>query len=289
MKNNSSIKRFVNLSRKLTEIRLRISNTRGQSKVFIILEGNTDIKLFRSLFSLRYTDTTSIQGKDNVEEALIILAKEGYIKFFGIVDADFSHLEKGYKDIPNIFLTDHHDGEVMMINSPALNSVVCELSSEKCLEILVENIKSNIFECASYIGYSRWFHEKESKLTEKYILKFDGLDFNKFITVKKCQIFLDKNKFLDTIIEYSKPENLTANDLSNKIENLKQKPKDYLQICNGHDLTKLLSLILFGNINPKKIESHLRVAFNIDYFKLTNLYKNIMEWSNKNNYLIFDE
>ena len=285
----TSIRDSETLNTKLSEIRLSIKHPKNKGKVFIILEGNTDIKLFRKLFSSEYTDTTGIQGKDNVEEALIILEQEEYIKIFGIVDADFSHLEKGYKDIPNIFLTDHHDGEVMMINSPALNSVVCELSSEKCLEILVENIKSNIFECASYIGYSRWFHEKESKLTEKYILKFDGLDFKKFITIKKCQIFFDKNKFLDTIIEYSTQKDLTANDLSNKIKNLKQKSEDYLQICNGHDLTKLLSLILFGNINQKKVESSLRIAFNIEYFKETYLYKNIREWATENNYQIFDE
>jgi hypothetical protein len=298
MKGNehSSIRGSDTLAIKLVEIRQSIKHPQNKGKVSILLEGNTDIQLFRKIFSSKYTDMTGVDGKDIVEQALILLAKEGLVQVIGIRDADFSHLEQDYKDIYNLFLTDYHDSEVMMINSPALDNVIQEFSSEICYKSLRENLKKNILEYAVYIGYLRWFHEKEIQSTGKYPLKFKKLNFNKFVTIGQCELFLDENNFIETLLEHSQPKALTANDLFNNIEKLKQKSKDYLQICSGHDLTKLISLIfskkdncMTGNINQEKIESSLRLSFKIEYFKETHLYQNIMEWANKHNYKIFNE
>lgn len=290
---NSSIRANDSLAIKLNEIRLSKQHPKNKEKIFIIFEGKTDIKLFRKFFSIQHTDITAVNGKDNIEQALITLEKEGYNRIIGIRDADFSHIEKDYKNINNLFLTDHHDSEVMMINSPSLENIIHEFSSEKCHQKLQENLKKNILECAVSIAYLRWFNEKQKQSTGVHKLRFEGLNFNKFITVKQCELSINISDLIDEVIKHSKTQDLTKEDLLINMKQLELNSNDYLQICNGHDLTKLISLIFSrkencndSNINQKIIEHSLRLSFNIEYFKQTNLYKNLMDWANKQNYKI---
>ena len=91
----TSLQRETNtLAQKLTEIRLSITHPNNVNKAFILLEGDSDIKLFRSLFLDSSTDTTKLDGKDMAINALVELNKEYSSKVVAIVDADFDHLKE---------------------------------------------------------------------------------------------------------------------------------------------------------------------------------------------------
>ncbi len=270
------------LDSKLNEIRLSKNHPLTKSKVFILLEGKTDIKLFRNIFNHQTTYINEINGKEKVIKALEILQEEGFIKIFGIKDADFDNLEDITYDNINIFITDYADMEIHMIESSAFESLINEFSSENCHNDFLLELKEKIYNEALLIGYLRWYNEKYFKENEEYLINFKRLNFSDFIEVSTCNILLNQDKFLE---EIRKQLEISKNDFMYIINDLKCHSTVHTQICNGHDITTLLSYLFNDrqnsdktNINQKRIEEALRLAYNLDEFRKTSLYDKINSW-----------
>ena len=74
------------------------------------------------------------------------------------------------------------------------------------------------------------------------------------------------------------------------IKAIENEKHDVLQLTNGHDLMKVMAFYL-SSVNKKRIsdtdlEKHLRIAFPLEDFKKTQLYKNTYEWAIINKCLI---
>ncbi len=287
---NSLREEANNLELKLNEIRLSIRHLSNRNKVFILLEGKTDIKLFKKLFNNTYTDITSLDGKDKVISAIKKLNEESYKSIIGIRDADFEHLKQNNSNINNLFLTDFHDMEIHMIESKALDSLFIEHSTNNC-DNIIEQLKNNIYEIAVYIGYSRLFNENQKESIGNHILLFDGLAFKNFIEKEECKLKFDSNAFIRELLEHSKKKNqnlsLSKEELYLEIENLKNIHSDKLQICSGHDLAKLIGIILFNSPDGNKIEEGLRLSYRFEDFKTTILYSSLIEWTTNNGFRLF--
>lgn len=269
-----------NISSKLAEIRLSINHPQNQDKVFVLLEGRTDIKLFRKIFSHKFTDTTALDGKDKLVEALTILHSENFRQVIGIKDADFEHLEN-IINIDNLFLTDYHDMEIEMIESDALKSVIDEFSTDECYSDLSNQLRQNIYDIALEIGYIRWYSEQKNGL-----FNFKQIPFNNLVSYKNCKISFNQQEFIALLLNQLKSDD--SNILAD-ITILKNISTDRLQICNGHDLTLLISnYFTTGNINQNKIEEALRLSYHFQYFKNTNLFQNLKSWAELNGYNFFD-
>jgi len=281
------------LTTKVNEIRLSKNHPLTKNKIFILLEGKTDIKLFRNIFNHQTTYIEEINGKEKVIKALEILQNEGFVKILGIKDADFDHLEYNRYEHINLFLTDYADMEIQMIESLAFESLINEYSHKDCYEDFLDTLKDKLYNETIVIGYFRWFNEKKFKEDNNYLLRFKGLKFNSFIEVSKCNIVVNREKFFLNLIEQSN-SNLNSDNLENIISNLKLNSDDYLQICNGHDITKLLAYLFNhkdnsdkSNINQDRIEEALRLSYNFEDFKQTNLYYNINDWQQKYDMEVF--
>jgi len=269
-----------NISSKLAEIRLSINHPQNQDKVFVLLEGRTDIKLFRKIFSHKFTDTTALDGKDKLVEALTILHSENFRQVIGIKDADFEHLEN-IINIDNLFLTDYHDMEIEMIESDALKSVIDEFSTDECYSDLSNQLRQNIYDIALEIGYIRWYSEQKNGL-----FNFKQIPFNNLVSYKNCKISFNQQEFIALLLNQLKSDD---SDILADITILKNISTDRLQICNGHDLTLLISnYFTTGNINQNKIEEALRLSYHFQYFKNTNLFQNLKSWAELNGYNFFD-
>ena len=267
---------------KLSEIRLSIRHPKNREKVFILLEGKTDIKLFRNIFLHTYADTTALEGKDKLIEALYILEDEGYRELIAIKDADFDHLD-GVNYPTNLFITDYHDMEIEMIESNALYSIINEFAEEDsaCYSYFLDNLKNEIYALAIEIGYIRWYSSREGGL-----FNFKKINFNSLIKYNNCQVSLDVDALIEVL--YLQTENDNAN-IREDTTLLKEMSHDKLQICNGHDLTTLIAnYFTAGNINQKKVEEALRLSYTVEYFQNTNLYANLQNWANTNNHILFD-
>ncbi len=275
---NSLQREASRLESKLAEIRLSIRHPQNRDKVFILLEGETDIKLFRNIFSHQYTDTTALNGKEKLLEALSTLEVEGYSQLIAIKDADFDHLEE--VDYPNnLFITDCHDMEVEMIESNALNSIVNEYSSNECYSILVNNFKNEIYDIAMEIGYIRWYSDRVGGL-----FNFKRIEWSTLISYNDCQISFDRERLIELLLEQVEDVELIIEE---EIALLKESSSNKLQLSNGHDLTLLISNYFLNNINQSKIEQALRLSYAIEYFQTTNLFNNLNSWASSNNHRLF--
>jgi len=286
----SSIQDISNeLNTKLNELRLFKNHPSMREKVFVLLEGNTDVKFFRNIFNITTTNINRINGKEKIIKALQILQNEGFIKIIGIKDADFDHLENIIYDDINIFLTDYADIEIHMIESSAFQSLINEFSSENCYEEFLSVLKEKIYNKALLIGYLRWFNERYFKDKNCYILRFEGLNFNSFIEVSNCDFSINEENLLLEIISHSNCQ-LTKEELEEQISHLKFISNNHLQICNGHDIAKILAYLFNHrnnsektNIKQDRIEEALRLSYNISNFQQTNLYKDLSIWEKQHN------
>ena len=89
----------------------------------------------------------------------------------------------------------------------------------------------------------------------------------------------------------SGPPNKTQILTSKNIEDFiaVNRTNDLLNLCNGHDATALLSLIIGGQVSHKEFCRHLRLSFTIQHFSQTTLYSDILNWQIKNGYTILKD
>lgn len=270
------------LDSKLTGLRLSVVHPLNKNKVFVLLEGNTDIKLFRNIFSNVNTDIIEFKGKKNLIEALETLINEEYKNIIGIKDADFDNLEEvTYPH--NLFMTDYHDMEIEMIERDGLSSLINEFSKEECYDILCGDLKNDVYNIAIEIGYIRWYSERENGL-----FNFKKFNWNNLLSYDNCHIIFDIESLSSLLL--AQLDNSDGINIQEEVTNLKALSTDKLQICNGHDMTLLIANYFpIGNINDKKIEEALRLSYHFSHFKNTNLFQNLNLWANANNYQLFDE
>jgi len=281
----SSIQDISNkLSTKLNKIRLSRNHPLTKNKVFILLEGKTDIKLFRNIFNHQTTNINQINGKEKIIQALQILQNEGFLKIFGIKDADFDNLNGVNYNGINLFITDYADMEIQMIESRAFKSLLNEFSDENCYENFLENLKEKLYKETIVIGYLRWYNENYFKENNEYLLRFKGLNFNNFINTLVCDVSINFYDFLTEIIKLSNLD-LNNSDLEEIIKSLELSSNNYLQICNGHDITTVLANLFNhknnsdkSNLNQNRIEEALRLSYTFEDFTNTNLYSILKEW-----------
>ncbi len=274
------------LNTKLNEIRLSKNHPSVKDKVFVLLEGKTDIKLFRNIFNTDKTYITQINGKEKLEQALEILQDEGYSTIFGIKDSDFDNLENITYENINLFTTDYADIEIHMIESSAFESIINEFASENCHKSFLDDLKEKLYNETISIGYIRWLNERLSKN-----INFKRLNYENFINKSQCNISINLDKLINEIINVS---SLNKNEIIREIEKLKLISYDYLQICNGHDITKLLAYLFNHqgnsdktNIKRERIEEALRLSYNFNDFQKTRLYNNLNIWQQQYNIQIF--
>jgi len=272
------------LSSKLVAIRLILKHPSNKEKVLVLLEGETDIRLFKKLFDLNCVEVESLNGNKKVIQALQKLQEEGYRQVIGVKDADFDHLEETQR-IENLFITDYHDMEVSMIESKALESLIFEYAHTQSDRLAF--LKQEVYNIAINIGYLRWFNHKQGNNT----LLFEGLNFGSFIQQGSTGVDFNQESFLKTLLEHSRNKNanllLTPQSLQETIEDLQRLSMDKLQISCGHDVTKLIAKYLLKNFNGNEIEKALRVAYSMEYFKNSQLYHSLWQWSQNNNKKLF--
>jgi hypothetical protein len=265
---------------KLNELRLDITHPKSRGKVFVCLEGESDVKLFRKFFNLEQCKVERIPGgKFKLEECVTRLVAV-YRLILGIRDADFLHLENKTSIHPNIFLTDCHDMEMKMISvEEVFSSILFEFTNIKQEEH--GSVRDNILKAISFIGYFKLLNE-----IEKLEINFDGIDFDKLIDIQTFEI--DKNKLIDTALRQS--PNAKERDTSillAKINSLINVSHDLYQLCNGHDFMKVLSNYInrttTRKIKYENLESQFRTTYTLQHYQSTNLYKNTLNWATENN------
>ena len=274
---------------KANHIANTIRMTRTQfSGTFVIVEGKTaDLPVYRRLVDSKQTKITPAHNKDNALAALKILEDDHFLGVLAIVDADFWRLEGLDPTSPNLFITDTHDLETMLLESLSLEKLLDEFGSEQKITNFVANnnmdVRQALLVAARPIGYLRWVSQR-SNLS----LTFEDLVFSRFIDDDTLHI--DIGDLIRVVKNKSNRHDLDDNYLQGKIDELADSKHNSWDICCGHDLVCILSFglrsILGSNntnkVEPEALERLLRTGYESAYFLSTQLYCSLREWETFN-------
>lgn len=277
-----SINGYLDEDNVINSIRLQLRHPSGADKVWIIVEGETDQKLFSKLVNGKHVEVEISNGgvKGLLRSVSELLKETGRI--IGIRDADFMHLEGKKETAENIFLCDFHDAEMMIIScDKAYLQVIAEYLSEEKKPI---STRDTILKSIAYIGGIRWLNYSESlELNFKNLSLGDIYDGKTFT--------LDEDRLVNEITDRSPKSrrSISKDEVRWKIKNV----TDYLNLCNGHDFQKAFALFISHNsakgVNHAEIGRAFRVAYRFEDFQKSNLYNQLKEWSDSQKRSLFKQ
>lgn len=288
------MRKYIDYTDKKNEIRLLFKHPLYKDKIIIVVEGTSDIRLFRDIINYSWVKLESIDGKKELVKLMKDLHLEFPEKILGICDADHDRLVENIenRETYSVYITDFHDAEIMVLNSPALESFVSEYGAPDMFEAARSSLMGLALTAANTIGTLRWINT-EFNLN----LNFKGLNFNEFVRADRLSINVDTNSLIDLLINRSEKlsDATTKEFILEKLHEFMAKDASKLQVCCGHDVSNIISIIfrqrsisLETNIDHKKVESALRLSYHRDYFKSTALFSKIYERLNKEN-IVYSE
>lgn len=245
-------------------------------KIIVVVEVDDDRRLFSRFFKAETAHVFPIGGNVQFPTILDQLNRRYESRFIILKDADFDHLnKKNNYPYSNLFLTDTHDAETMMINDDTIRNICCEYSCPIHPSEFIEKLYQDL-EAFSYL---KWYNSannirlnfKVLKLTDIYagdnptefeniLLKLYANDANKSksrITIEEIQIFYISHK-------------------EGGIE-----PR---LLINGHDFCEAMVVALIkmkvqGNVKKKDVSRCLRSSYTFDHFKETKMFEDIYKWN----------
>ena len=254
---------------------------------FLVVEGDTDRMFYKTFVAESRCNITVAFSKPTVLVVLLILEQNDFHGVLAIVDADFDVIQGQVPSSPNVLYTDTHDFETMIIRSPALEKVLNEFGSENKIVQFKQNtgkeVRTVLLECGTPIGYLRWASSQNG-----YLLKFEGLDFRKFLD--QVNLTISEAKLINAVKNKSQRHDIPNEQIKKSLQELKRGDHDLWHLCCGHDLASILSVILHraigtndtGDISPVLIERSLRLAYERLHFQQTQLYIAIQQWEEAN-------
>lgn len=267
----------------INTIRLELRHPAGKKYLWILVEGITDQKLYTKLIDGNNTKVEMVHGGvESLRKALSILILETK-QILGIRDADFLHLDEKQETIDCLFLTDTHDGEMMLLScDTAFESIVAEYLPLK--RAYFRDFRRELLASLVFLGGIRWLNNNEDLK-----LNFSGIDLDKFYNA--IELTLNKMMCIQEIEARSsnKIRSLQADEVDLKIADI----SDHYNLCNGHDFEKAFAhhvksqTVGTKNLKDADIGKALRIAYRKEDFTSTNLYKHLKNWETQTGQILF--
>lgn len=274
---------------------IQMSLAAHADRIVILVESGANEKLFRKLCSKQHRFFPQ-NGWQKVESKLLYAEKEGLERVIGIIDADFKHIT-GYEILSqNLFLTDFHDTEIMLLLSEAFENVInfyisIEKKDKHDQKYSNIHLKDFIFELCRPLALMRYLKERKNlnELTFRTLQgeKFYYLDYELFIDTKTAT-FLGDKKLMQAIENKSSKLNYFQNNpaLIKAYQIFKEEELAIVQLINGHDAMNILALLLKKYIGSKEAEKltgeeltkDFIKSYRISDFLQTNLYQSLANW-----------
>lgn len=269
------------LQEKITEIIGMSNHAANEGKVFIIVEGSDDEKIFRNFLDEQKVVFYVANNCLYVVELLRSLKINQVFKdkLIGIKDADFDHiLHRNYPDLDNLFLTDYHDIEMTIVSKDFEDFLKAEYKIPNATPLIEIVAKALIT-----LSYLRLYNEVI--ITEGVVL--DGINFSKItsselydgknaITWEHCLPHV-KSKCNNAKLKHF-PTIEIMEDFATKHAGL-----DLKQLTRGHDLIYALQVRLKQICGKEPLGYNglcviLRSKCSKEMFKRTNLFHDLNMW-----------
>lgn len=256
----------------ITRIRMIISHPTFKGKVMVVVEGADDKKLYGRLFKKDTVQVYPYGGCDKYDLLLTTLNPRYQHQLMVIKDADFEHITGCEYHYPNLFRTDTHDAETMMMTEDFYAVFKAEfLDGDDSKLDEMKKVHDELLPLSWFKLACKEMSRKVDFGTFKVYKFYQG---NGPVDIEKCTKVLSQ-----------KPENIAAGiPTSSEMEAVKTKyghvPNN--QLNNGHDICygfayKYKTLDTGkGEISIDSLEKVLRASYTIALFSQTKLYSDIL-------------
>ena len=208
----------------------------------VLLEGDSDVRLFEYLLDVDISNLVNCFGKENVFRTVQQVEQAKIAGVLAIVDADFTRILNTPTASPNVVLSDFHDFEVVLLNSQAFERLLAEDGSRAKISMLNKPVLETLEDACIPLGCLRLYsHQTGSNL------KFKGLNYRHF--GRKLQIDID-----DAIKEVFDHSNLHKGHKEAKtfIQHIFLSTMDKKQLVCGHDVIAALGVALQSLIGSRR-------------------------------------
>ena len=265
-----------------TRIKMILAHPIYKSRVIVVVEGKDDKKVYGRLFDKEKVEIYPLGGCCHYKSLLSSLNSEYYPRLAVIKDADFDHIVGYEYEFPNLFRTDTHDAETMMMTDTFYELFKIEFLDGDD-DVLTEMMKVH-----DEMMPLSWLKLACKVLNKKVNFgTFSLFNFYKgetFVDIDSCRNVLNKI-----------PENVSIGvPTDSEIDGIKNKYSavDKNILNNGHDICngfayKYKALGKKNEINTDVLEKVLRTAFTIKQFKETKLYSDMAEWAESEGLKLF--
>jgi hypothetical protein len=270
---------------KLNELRLDLSHPNSDGICFVLLEGETDIRLFRKFFNLENCKVENIPGGNPKLETAVSELVRVYELVIGIRDADFLNVETTTYVKRNMFLTDYHDIEMSLVSDDdSISTIIFEFTD---IPLVNHNsIREKVISTIEQISLLKWLN-----YIENLEIVFEKTGFQDLLSF--ANLTIDFDQYFSRLL--SKSPNAKIVDIAtikSKMDNLKVLNKHPYQLCNGHDFVKALTQFIreqgkAKSINDEIVSSILRIKYTKEKFSSTQLYASTKIWADSKNCSIF--
>ncbi len=280
-------------------------------KIFVITEGPYDLDVYDRCFNRETCFLRIANSKENVCDIVTAICGGGgpstgdrpdrgstgsEKRIIGIIDSDYSLFDSSSKDEVNIFRTDTHDLETMLIASGALESVIeyfeknalSQTFAQKAYGSLRQgDLRAALTRAARYLGLAIFVNNQTGlNITFKHINCKKRDLFSRFINAEALECDLEAMKRV--ILEKNAER---GQEFIEAFEQMIRESGGYYfeypwHICRGHDLICVLlrdltlrySMRDGEEIGGRDLERLLRRNYHAVYFVDTDLCRQIREW-----------
>lgn len=254
----------------------RMRGNRHRGPCIVIVEGEKDVRLYSGFLSEKVRIIPG-HGKPNLIGALMILEGEGWKGVIGIADADFDLVAGQVSELANLFLTDTHDLETMILRSPALRKVLREMRIEP--DRFLEASFPKVVEAGRLIGCLRWV-----STTHHLELVFSQMKPEDFTDPRTLS--LKEDRLVDSVLRATRNPLREKTSIQKYFRETISQFLDEWQMSCGHDLVALISFALEHahntRVHPETLEKDLRLAYEYDHFRRTEMYSSMKSWEQLN-------
>jgi hypothetical protein len=258
----------------------------------LILEGETDARVFGRFIDKSACDIEVAFSKTNVIGALDLLEDEGFPGVIGVVDADFDRILGRTYPVVNLCLTDFHDLNLVIFASTALDHYLAEYADTTPFKALFgsesQAVRKRVVAGCLTLGHCRLSSERRNLR-----LYFKDLDHEQF--VGEDDLVVDADALIATLINRSRTV-CTVDNLRTFIAAEVSRAHEPYQLVSGHDVSAVLGIALRKLLGQRRevqtwrreIEAGLRLAFDWEALEGTSVYSCLRAWERNNRpYRIF--
>lgn len=261
---NNSIRSNLTKDYIISDLRLSLSDDIYREKVFVVVEGEDDIKFLKSYLN---NETTvlyeSYDGKNGVSEIVKNFFSTDK-RVIGIRDRDYLSCEES----PKIFFYDNCCLEMMIVeNEEVFNSIYNEFYKGEMQPMELLNKMLTELKILSII---RMYNEKFQWAINLKALSINKVFIQEAYGIDNEKVVNELNAVSNNIIDEGKIEMIS--EYGNEV----QTRQELLKITQGHDFSSLFATVCNSHtnkhINSKSVEMALRCSYRKKDFKETRLY-----------------